>query len=123
MEIGTKIKQLRESKKISQNQLADKLGIGQTTLCAIESGDTKKVDFLLMQKICNEFQVDLSYFIEDKQVNNIKKNIGTIAYSVNNINNFPENLIEQVTKLVEDNKNKDLKISNLEKIISKNKEQ
>ena len=42
MDIGTKIKRLRENKNIPQTALASKLGIAQNTLGLIENGDTKK---------------------------------------------------------------------------------
>lgn len=45
MDIGTKIKRLREHKNISQTVLAGQLGIAQNTLGLIENGDTKKIDF------------------------------------------------------------------------------
>ncbi|WP_294308673.1 helix-turn-helix transcriptional regulator [uncultured Chryseobacterium sp.] len=45
MNIGTKIKNLREEKHISQNDLAFQLGVSQGTLHNIESGNSKKVDF------------------------------------------------------------------------------
>ena len=62
MTIGTKIKNLRDKKRMSQGELAIILGIGQTTLGSIESGETKKIDFLLMDKICREFNVDSDFF-------------------------------------------------------------
>jgi len=46
MNIGTKIKILRESNRMSQNELADKLEISQGQLCNIESGSVEKIDFL-----------------------------------------------------------------------------
>jgi transcriptional regulator with XRE-family HTH domain len=95
MNIGTKIKTLRDARKMSQPELAHKLGIAQATLSNIESGDTKKVDFLLMDKVCKEFEVSFDYFVDDKQVNNVDKNEGTIAYSVGTINNLSEKLIDQ----------------------------
>lgn len=50
MEIGTKIKQLREKNRLSQYELASKLGIGKTTLGFIESGETKKIDFFINEQ-------------------------------------------------------------------------
>ncbi|CAM4046954.1 helix-turn-helix transcriptional regulator [Flavobacterium branchiophilum] len=38
--IGIKIRKLRENKKMSQNELAVKICIEQTTLGSIESGNT-----------------------------------------------------------------------------------
>ncbi|MCZ8090105.1 helix-turn-helix transcriptional regulator [Flavobacterium sp.] len=67
MDIGTKIKRLRENKNITQTTLANKLGIAQNTLGLIENGDTKKIDFLLMDKICKIFEVDLNYFIDESK--------------------------------------------------------
>lgn len=121
MEIGFKIKKLRENKKLSQPELAHKLGIAQTTLSNIESGHTQKIDFVLMDKICNEFNVDFEYFTEGKQVNKIKKNDGSVAVIGNNqgtINLFPEDLIEQLKKIIEESKLKDMKIIELEKLLS-----
>lgn len=64
MGIGVKILKLRKIKKLSQPELAHRLGISQTTLCNIESDKCKKIDFLLMLKICKEFDVDFNHFIE-----------------------------------------------------------
>ena len=106
MKIGTKIKVLRESKKISQPELAFKLGISQSTLSNIESGDTKKIDFLLMDKVCKEFDVDFDYFINENQKNNIKNNTKCeiIGFNHGTINFFPEDIIEQMKIIIEENK-------------------
>lgn len=82
MEVGIKIKRLREQHKLSQPELAHKLGIAQTTLSNIESGQTQKIDFVLMDKVCKEFDVDFSYFTEGKQVNKVKKNEGSVGVIV-----------------------------------------
>jgi|LauGreDrversion4_2_1035121.scaffolds.fasta_scaffold1427617_1 transcriptional regulator with XRE-family HTH domain len=117
MEIGLKIKKLREQRKLSQPELAHKLGIAQTTLSNIENGSTQKIDFVLMDKVCKVLDVDFGYFLEEKQVNKVKKNeggVGVIGYNQGTINLFPEDIIEQIKKLVEDNKSKDIKIKELE---------
>ena len=67
MSVGTKIRKLRIQNKLSQPELASKLNISQTALSEIESGKTKKVDFLLMDKVCNVFGVNFDYFLEDKK--------------------------------------------------------
>ncbi len=46
MDIGTKIKNLREEKHLSQSDLAFELGVSQGTLHNIESGNSRKIDFL-----------------------------------------------------------------------------
>jgi transcriptional regulator with XRE-family HTH domain len=67
MNIGVRIKRLREVNSWSQPELAHRLGISQTTLCNIESSKFKKIDFLLMVKVCQEFEVSFDYFLEEKQ--------------------------------------------------------
>ncbi|WP_294223942.1 helix-turn-helix domain-containing protein [Chryseobacterium sp. sg2396] len=105
MNIGTKIKNLREEKHISQNDLAFQLGVSQGTLHNIESGNSKKVDFLLMDKICKFFDKDFEYFLDSNIINKVKKNSGLVG--LNNVdtinNNFPENFLEEFKKLVEKN--------------------
>ncbi len=107
MSVGFKIKKLREEKKLSQPELADILKISQSDLSKIENGRTKKIDFQLMDRVCKEFDVDFDYFTEEKQTNNVKKNEGTIAYSVGTINHFPENIIDQIKNLIIESKQKD----------------
>ncbi len=93
--IGTKIKNLRDSKKMSQVELAMKLGIGQTTLGSIESGETKKIDFLLMDKICKEFNVDSDYFKDSMKLKQINKDHAIGYMTENQTFNISEKLIEQ----------------------------
>ena len=62
--IGTKIRKLREGQAMSQDTLAEQLGISQTTLHNIECGNSKKIDFLLMDKISKIFEKDFEYFLD-----------------------------------------------------------
>ncbi|WP_051590727.1 helix-turn-helix domain-containing protein [Flavobacterium daejeonense] len=86
MSIGVKIRQLREANNWSQPELAHRLGIAQTTLCNIESSTTKKIDFLLIYKICREFKVEFDFFIKEEQVNETgednKKKMLTVIVSL-----------------------------------------
>ncbi len=112
MDIGTKIKLLREKNKLSQIELSEKLGIAQTTLGFIESGETKKVDFSLIDKICKIFDVDFDYFTNNNQTNNIRNLNG----SVNNhgtINLISDEIIQQVKFLSTLLKEKEREIENL----------
>jgi transcriptional regulator with XRE-family HTH domain len=107
MSIGFKIKKLREEKKVSQPELADILMISQSKLSNIENGQTKSIDFLLMDKIANYFEKDFDFFIEPfNQVNHIKKLDGSINNN-GTINLFPEIIISEIRKLIEDSKDKD----------------
>lgn len=122
MEVGIKIKKLREQKKMSQPELAHKLGIAQTTLSNIESGHTQKIDFALMDKVCKEFEVDFSYFLESKQVNKVKKNegsVGVIGYNQGTINLFPEDIIQKIKDIIDESNKKDFLIKELESQLKK----
>ena len=60
--LGFRIKQLREQRNVSQEKLAESINITQSALSKIENNRTKKIEMLLMQKICDYFEVDLEYF-------------------------------------------------------------
>lgn len=62
MEIGFKLSKMRKEKNMSQPELSHILGISQTALCEIESGKTKKIDFQLMMRVCEYFDVEVEYF-------------------------------------------------------------
>lgn len=121
MGVGIKIKRLREEKKISQPELAELLGISQSTLSNIESEASKKIDFLLMDKVCKVFDKDFEYFVEEKTINNVEENNGNISCQTGIINNFPENLVEQIQQLIEANKTKDAEIIELKKKLEEKK--
>ena len=91
---------------MSQNELALQLGISQTTLHHIESDNSRKIDFLLMEKVCNVFDKDFSYFASDSVINNnVKENKGQIScenFTVNN--NYPESILFEIQSLINENK-------------------
>jgi hypothetical protein len=62
------------------------------------------VDFLLMDKVCQFFDKDFDYFLDEKYVNNVHENNGQVGQHQNNvINNFPGSFLEEFKKLVEQN--------------------
>ena len=93
MEIGIKIKRLREHKRVSQMELSAILGISQTKLCNIESNEDKSIDFILMNKVCHYFDVGFNYFLGE-QYDFQKEYKSRPITSVDLQNNFPENIIE-----------------------------
>jgi len=116
MSIGVKIRRLRENKKMSQNELALQLGISQTTLHNIESDNSRKIDFLLMEKVCNIFDKDFSYFASDSVINNnVKENKGQISCENFTINNhYPESILFEIQNLINENKMLKTKIAESE---------
>ena len=108
--VGFKIKKLREKKDISQEDLASDMNISQSSLSRIENGYIDKIDFLFMQKICDYFSVDSSYFFEKGMIINDIENNNNVVLNNNNgiFNNYPQGLLEniehnqeQITKLIE----------------------
>jgi transcriptional regulator with XRE-family HTH domain len=100
MNIGAKIKKLRESGKMSQYELADRLEISQGQLCKIESGSVDKIDCTLIRKICDLFHVDFSYFFEDSfsQNNQENKNSAISVFGNPVVYNTSENIVETILK-------------------------
>lgn len=57
---GYRLKKLRERKKLTQGQLAEKLEVDQSTISNYER-DTKRPDFEMIQKIAAFFEVNIDY--------------------------------------------------------------
>jgi transcriptional regulator with XRE-family HTH domain len=117
-QVGFKIRKLREAQLLSQETMANKLGISQGALCKIESGFVEKVDFALIKKICDLFDVDLQYFFEDSssQYNKDNKNSAISIFGNTTVNNhYPEAILFEIQNLIEENKQLKAKIAELEK--------
>ena len=66
IDIGFRIKQIREQKNISQEQLANLLEISQSKLSKIENGRLKKIEMKLVLKFCKNIDIELDEFFENK---------------------------------------------------------
>lgn len=66
IDIGFRIKQLREQKNLSQEQLANLLEISQSKLSKIENGRLKKIEMKLVLKYCKNIDIELDEFFENK---------------------------------------------------------
>ena len=65
LDIGFKIKKLREEKNVSQEQLANLLEISQSKLSKIENGRLKKIEMKLVLKFCKSIDINLDDFFEN----------------------------------------------------------
>lgn len=61
--LGQKINLLRKQKRISQEELADKLGVSRQTISKWES-DIVRPNDVNIRSLCNEFNVNIDYFYE-----------------------------------------------------------
>ena len=106
MSVGTKIRKLRLLHKMSQEDLAHKLNIAQTSVSNFEANKSIP-DFLVMQKVCEVFEVDFDYFVEKKNVNKVKNaEYSNIGCTNGTINAFPEGILENMLKRIEQLENK-----------------
>jgi len=62
MGFGTKIKELRLERKISQNVLAKILQVDQTTISTWEK-EIRQPDFDMLKKLCVLFEISADYLI------------------------------------------------------------
>ena len=61
--MGEKIKDLRESKGISQYRFAELTGINRSTINRYENGIIQKISFDNLLKICEALEIDLKEII------------------------------------------------------------
>jgi transcriptional regulator with XRE-family HTH domain len=78
MKIGNTIKELRIQKGIKQGDLADSIGISQTSLSLIESG-TKQPSQDTLRKVCDIFEIPQPFIyylaLEEDDIPERKKNL------------------------------------------------
>jgi repressor LexA len=67
MRVNEKIRQLREKLGITQKELAQKVGVDQTTISYYEAGK-RSITVDMLQKIADALGVDVRYFFEDQEV-------------------------------------------------------
>ncbi len=63
--VGRKIRQLRKDRKLTQSELASKMGIQQSDLCRMETGEYK-VSLEALFKILRIFDLSISDFFQDE---------------------------------------------------------
>lgn len=61
--IGRKIKQLRLSQNLTQEQLGEILGVNKSAVQKYEAGDVKNLKRETIKRLCNQFRVYPYYFI------------------------------------------------------------
>lgn len=72
MKLHTKIKKLRLSKNLSQNYLADELGVDVTNYSRLERGETK-ISVERLKKIAEILNVNVSLLIEESDTDTNKE--------------------------------------------------
>ncbi|CAH0176739.1 helix-turn-helix transcriptional regulator [Chryseobacterium sp. Bi04] len=97
MSIGSKVRKYREIKGWSQEDLAFRLDVAQTTISSIES-DKSIPNSILLNKIAQELDVNINDILDERKtnINTVEKNEGVINVdtSINTFNMLSEKLIE-----------------------------
>ncbi|RMG08184.1 MAG: XRE family transcriptional regulator, partial [Planctomycetota bacterium] len=63
---GTEIKLLREQRKLSAKELAERVGLSPSQMSRLESGQ-RRVDAVLLSKIARALDVHPSYFFREAE--------------------------------------------------------
>jgi len=87
--LGNKIKLLREEKDLSQDDLAQKIGLSRVAISQIEQGN-RSVDFLELAKIAEIFKLKTDYFLIEDELPDIKLSDNKLA------DNFDPNKLKNI---------------------------
>ncbi|PVV57305.1 helix-turn-helix domain-containing protein [Chryseobacterium sp. HMWF035] len=103
MSIGTKVKRFREAKGLSQDDLALRLDVAQSTISSIES-DKNIPNSLLLSNIAKELDINMNELFDDERtINNVYDNNDKVAIGFGNNNTFTVGgLSEKLVELYEE---------------------
>lgn len=110
MSVAIKIRQVRELKKMSQEDLAFKIGVSQVTIGKWEQGTSIKHEHL--KKLSETLEIPIYYLLEEKQINinpnieNSTNNYVAFEIIVKTPNEVIEKLFDKIDKLIEALNNK-----------------
>lgn len=63
--VGSKIRELRKSQRLTQSELATRIGVQQSDLCRMETGEYK-VSLDTLFKILSVFQINIGEFFQEE---------------------------------------------------------
>ncbi len=63
LNFGKRVRELRQEQKLSQEELADKIGIHRTYIGSIERGE-KSVSIITIEKVAKVFNLSISKLME-----------------------------------------------------------
>ncbi len=104
IEIGTKIKKVRELRNYTQDYMAERLNVSQSTYARFEKDDSD-LTISKIEKIAEILEVkieDLINFSDKFIFNNYTSNMANQGYIVNQFSQNEKNLYEDKIRLLED---------------------
>ena len=93
MNFGNKLKKLRTGQKLSQRELADRIGVAKSVISYYESGD-RYPSYDVLIKISHLFHVTTDYLLDIDKVRTV---------DVSNLTEQQIDVIVQMIKLLENN--------------------
>lgn len=96
--IGNKIKTLRKNKKMTQPDLADKIGVSYTTVSQYETG-SRKPSFKALNRIAEALDVSPSYLLQEDVTGDSAKN-EIIQMAARNMQALDEDSLETISSLI-----------------------
>lgn len=91
--IGSKLKQLRKQKGLSQEQVSDYLNVSQSAYARIENGESHSWS-VHIDKLCEVFEIKPEELFKDDKVIINNHQQGGVGYA-ETINQLSEKLVEQ----------------------------
>lgn len=72
---GVKVKEARTKAKMTQKELADKVGISHEWVCKIEKGKAKVISMTLIDKISNALDMKITWTVVDDLAEKIREEV------------------------------------------------
>jgi len=88
--LGNKIKTLRELEGLSQEELAQKIGLSRVAISQIEQGN-RSLEFLELAKIAEVFKLKTDYFLIEDELPDVE-----IKEDQKNVNNFDPDKLKNI---------------------------
>jgi len=99
--LGSKFKQYRKNKKLTQFQLAEQVGLNEKQISRIEAG-LNYPTYITFAKLIEALDIDVSEFTKNKEVQTSKAKQNLINI-INSSKEFELNLYNEVIKTIKKN--------------------
>jgi transcriptional regulator with XRE-family HTH domain len=97
--IGKKIKKLRNDRKMTQQELADEIGVSESTVSLYES-DTRKPSFKALSRIAKVFDVTEAFFLNAEESNNGEIKNENIRMAARNMEKLSDADVQTINTLI-----------------------
>lgn len=96
--LGEKIREARKAKNLTQRQLADAIGVANSTISGYESG-TREPDFFKFKKIVETLSIDADYLLGTDRKNHLPEIDYSILERFNSLDSHGKEVVETILDL------------------------